>query len=225
MAIDYSKRPTTPTPPPPTTPTSPPPTSISLTKTAPRVDLAKRGDGQGPMRVNLNWSAQKPAGGFLAKLTGTNQIDLDLGCLYELADGTKGVIQALGNSFGTLDKPPYIQLQGDDRSGANTAGENMHINLARPDQFRRILIFAMIYQGAPNWAAVDGIVTLHPTTGPQIQVRLDSAENNARICAVALIESDGKTITVQREIKYITGSQTDLDHQYHWGMQWKTGRK
>lgn len=162
----------------------------------------------------------------MAKLSAAaNQIDLDLGCLYELADGSKGVIQALGNSFGSLDRPPYIQLEGDDRSGTNVAGENMHVNLGRPEQFRRILVFAMIYQGAPNWAAVDGVVTLFPTSGPQVEVRLDSAENKARICAVALIESDGRTVSVQREVKYVTGSQAELDKLYGWGMQWKAGRK
>src|SRR5690606_40105293 len=55
-------------------------------------------------------------------------VDLDLGCLYELADGSKGVIQALGNSFGALNTPPYIHLDGDDRTGSSTGGENMHIN-------------------------------------------------------------------------------------------------
>jgi tellurite resistance protein TerA len=217
MAIDYTKK---------KTPEAAAPSLISLTKSAPRVNLAKGGDGQGAMRVNLNWTAQKPSGGFLAKLAAAaNQIDLDLGCLYELADGSKGVIQALGNSFGALEKPPYILLDGDDRSGSNSAGENMHINLARPEQFRRVLVFAMIYQGAPNWAAVDGVVTLFPTSGPQVEVRLDSAEKNARICAVALIESDGKTVSVQREVKYVTGSQADLDKMYGFGLQWKAGRK
>ena len=218
MGIDYTKRPSA-------TPASGP-AAISLTKSAPKVNLAKGGDGQGPMRVNLNWTAQKPSGGFLAKLTAAaSSIDLDLGCLYELSDGTKGVIQALGNSFGSLDGPPYIQLDGDDRSGNNAAGENMHVNLARPEKFRRILVFAMIYEGAPNWAAVDGVVTLFPTSGPQVEVRLDSAEKNARICAVALLESDGRTVSVQREVKYVSGSQSELDRMYDWGMKWKAGRK
>lgn len=220
MGIDYTKRPGAATAAP-----AAPPAAISLTKSAPRVNLAKGGDGQGPMRVNLNWTAQKPSGGFLAKFAAASQVDLDLGCLYKLSDGTKGVIQALGNSFGSLDRPPYILLEGDDRSGANAAGENMHVNLARPEQFRRILVFAMIYQGAPNWAAVDGVVTLFPTSGPRVEVRLDSTEDKARICAVALIESDGRTVSVQREVKYVTGSQSNLDKLYGWGMQWKAGRK
>ena len=48
-------------------------------------------------------------------------VDLDLGCLYELADGRKGVIQALGNAFGSLNRRPWILLDGDDRTGRSPA--------------------------------------------------------------------------------------------------------
>ncbi|CAM3066222.1 tellurium resistance protein [Prescottella defluvii] len=226
MAIDYTRRPSTP-------PADPAPqggvnlSKISLTKSAPSVSLTKAGERQGKMRVNLNWSqgAEPQKKGFFAKLTGGGGVDLDLGCLYELTDGSKGVIQALGNSFGALDTAPFIQLDGDDRSGAVSGGENMHVNLDRPEMFRRVLIFAMIYQGAPNWAAVDGVVTLFPTVGPQVEVRLDSADNNARICAIAMLENNGNGITVNRLVRYINGSQSDLDAAYGWGMQWQAGRK
>lgn len=225
MAIDYTRRSGESTP-------SPSPVNLSkitLTKAAPTVNLAKAGEQQGNMRVNLNWSqgAAPKKVGFLAKLAGTGSgaVDLDLGCLYELADGSKGVVQALGNSFGALNQAPFIQLDGDDRSGSNTGGENMHVNLADPSVFRRILIFAMIYDGAPNWAAVDGVVTLYPTNGPEVEVRLDSASNQARICAIALIQSSGQGVSVTREVQYINGSQSDLDRAYSWGMQWSAGRK
>ncbi|TSD46062.1 tellurium resistance protein [Rhodococcus sp. KBS0724] len=225
MAIDYTRRPSESTPPTGSVNLS----KITLTKAAPTVNLAKAGERQGNMRVNLNWSqgAAPKKTGFLAKLAGAGSgaVDLDLGCLYELADGSKGVVQALGNSFGALNTPPYIMLDGDDRSGSNTGGENMHINLADPSVFRRILIFAMIYDGAPNWAAVDGVVTLIPTSGPQVEVRLDSASNQARICAIAFIQSSGQGVSVTREVQYINGSQSDLDRAYSWGMQWSAGRK
>lgn len=202
---------------------------ITLTKSAPTVNLAKAGERQGNMRVNLNWSqgAAPKKSGFLAKLSGlgSGAVDLDLGCLYELADGSKGVVQALGNSFGSLTTAPFIALDGDDRSGANTGGENMHVNLSDPSAFRRILIFAMIYDGAPNWAAVDGVVTLYPTQGPQVEVRLDSDSNQARICAIALIQNTGQGISVTREVRYVNGSQSDLDKAYNWGMKWAAGRK
>jgi len=156
---------------------------VSLTAAAPQVSLTKSGGGSGTIRVNLNWSSgvakPQPTGGFFKKLAAQAQaakgIDLDLGCLYELADGSKGVVQALGNAFGSLDRPPWIKLDGDDRTGGGTSGENMSINLEQPGRFRRVLIFAMIYEGAPNWAAVDGTVTLTPLNGPQIEVRLDAS--------------------------------------------------
>ncbi|NGP04359.1 tellurium resistance protein [Rhodococcus sp. 14C212] len=208
------------------------PSRISLTKAAPTVSLAKTGAERGITQVNLNWSQggspMPPKKGFLAKLTGGatgRGVDLDLGCLYELADGSKGVVQALGNSFGALEKPPFIALDGDDRTGAVSAGETMRIDLGRPERFRRILIFAMIYEGAPNWAAVDGVVTLTPPSGPQIEVRLDSPNNGARICAIAMLQNTGREISASRLVEYVDGSQSDLDRAYGWGMNWAPGRK
>lgn len=210
MAIDYTKRPKASTP-----PQAPPVnlSKISLTKDAPRISLSKDAGQQGVMRVNLNWSAN------------ARGVDLDLGCLYELSDGSKSVIQALGNRYGSENSPPFILLDGDDRSGSNTGGENMRINLAQPEKFRRILIFAMIYSGAANWAAVDGVVTMYPTAGAPIEVRLDSAVEGAKICAIAQVYYAEGGIHVSREVRYINGSQRDLDAAYGWGMKWTTGSK
>ena len=61
-----------------------------------------------------------------------------MGCLWELAGGSKGVVQALGNAFGSLQTPPYGLLDGDGRSGAATGGENLLVNLDRLQQIRRI---------------------------------------------------------------------------------------
>lgn len=202
---------------------------VTLDKSTPTISLAKSGDGQGTMRVNLNWTASTsaPAKGFMAKLkaSAAPSIDLDLGAMYELADGTKGVVQALGNSFGALNQPPFIHLDGDDRSGSNTVGENLHINLADISKFRRILIFAYIYEGASNWSAANGVVTLFPTSGPQVEVTLDSADNQAISCAIAMLESNGQELTVTREVRYIRGAQQDVDRAYGFGMNWSRGRK
>ena len=248
MAIDYTKRPSTPPAPPaaPTPPVAPVPAAaaapagsrkVTLTKGAPRVSLTKSGGIGGVARVNLNWSAGVPApppagGGFLAKMKSAaaaaaapKGIDLDLGCLYELADGRKGVIQALGNSFGNLNAPPWIALDGDDRTGTVTGGENMSINLAQPGRFRRVLIFAMIYEGAPNWGAVDGVVTVTPASGQPIEVRLDDTGGNSRMCAVAQLVDNGGDVVIQREVRYIDGGQMALDQAYGWGMSWARGRK
>ncbi|HEY2165838.1 MAG TPA: hypothetical protein VGH01_01625 [Jatrophihabitantaceae bacterium] len=230
MGIDYVKRPDTATAPGPDSGAAPAVslTKVTLTKQAPTVSLTKQGSAGGILRVNLNWNARPDAGrgGFFRRAV--PELDLDLGCLYEFTDGTKGVVQALGNSFTARPRglgENVIWLDGDDRSGANTGGENLFVNLAHLDRIRRILVFALIYQGAANWAAAAGVATLFPATGPQVEVVLDDPRDGARICAIALLESTGADLSVRREVNYLNGAQRVLDEAYGWGMQWTAGRK
>ncbi len=199
---------------------------VTLTKQSPSISLTKRGSASGQMRVNLNWNAQ-PAGtsGWKGMLRSNTSLDLDLGCLWELADGSKGVIQALGSQFGALDQPPFISLDGDDRSGSNVGGENLLINLSQVNWFRRILVFAYIYEGAPSWDKAQGVVTLFPSSGPQIEIHLDENAGGARFCAIALLQNMGNDLSVRREVQYIQGSQATVDQAYGWGLQWTGARK
>ncbi len=209
------------------TPAAPPVTlsKITLDKNTPSVSLVKAGEEQGLMRVNLNWTTRGSGKGFFGRLAGSNGIDLDLGCLYEMADGSKGVIQALGGAFGSRYSYPFIELDGDDRTGSIAGGENLYIDLSNPGAFKRILIFAYIYEGVPNWAAADGVVTLYRTSGSDIEVRLDSGDNRAPMCAIALLESKNGEISVKREVRYIKGDQSHLDKAYKWRMRWTPGSK
>jgi tellurite resistance protein TerA len=228
MGIDYTKRPASPgqqSGQPAAAPVSL--SKVTLTKSAPTVSLTKQGSSTGMLRVNLNWNARPAGGGGLFKRSAPT-LDLDLGCLYEFTDGTKGVVQALGNAFSASPKgvrEPVIRLDGDDRSGTNAEGENLLINLSYANQIKRVLVFALIYQGAANWAAADGVVTLFPASGPQVEVRLDETRDGARICGIALLESKNGELSVRREVTYIEGSQSALDRAYGWGMNWAPGRK
>jgi tellurite resistance protein TerA len=153
-------------------------------------------------------------------------IDLDLGCLYELANGKKGVVQALGNSFTSHnDGSPIISLDGDDRTGQSAEGENLRIDLSRLREVRRILVFTYIYEGTPNWAGANAVVTLYPQGGAPIEIHLDEADPGARTCAIALLESTGTDLSVRREVQYVSGTQSALDAAYGWGMSWTKGRK
>lgn len=238
MGIDYSKRPSQPAGG--STPAGAAgqgPVSLSkvtLTKSAPAVSLTKQGAATGMLRVNLNWNAQPAgapqSGGFFKRMAaaGSGAIDLDLGCLYEYTDGSKGVVQALGNSFRDVHRfgPEAIcWLDGDDRSGSNTGGENLFVNLAHVNAIRRILVFAFIYEGVPNWAAANGVVTLFPASGPQIEVRLDEHDPRSPMCAIAMLENTGGELSVRREVRYVQGGQQQLDQAYGWGLRWTAGRK
>ena len=232
MAIDYSKRPGNSVG---SGGSGGAPVSLSkvtLTKSSPTVSLTKQGSATGRLHVNLKWTArpdgaaQQPKG-FLKRMAAAAQpgIDLDLGCLFELADGRKGVVQALGNAFGNLDHPPYIFLDGDDRSGNSANGENVYINLAHASELRRVLVFACIYEGVPAFDQANGVVTLTPASGAPIEVRLDEAAGRAPMCAIALLENSGGDLVVRREVRYINGAQDALDRAYGWGMDWTPGRK
>ena len=227
MPIDYTKRPRNEppggTPPPPPAP----PVSlqkVTLTKSAPTVSLTKGDSTSGVMRVNLNWNSgsTSPRGLFKSR---SNAIDLDLGCLYEYADGSKGAVQALGNAFRDRRAgDPICWLDGDDRSGSSVGGENLYIELKHLAEIRRIIVFALIYEGVPNWAAADGVVTLFPTTGPEIRVELDDHDDRARMCGVALLENKGGTLAISRQVRYV-GGHRDLDIAFGWGLNWAPGRK
>ncbi|MBX9394715.1 TerD domain-containing protein [Streptomyces sp. TRM72054] len=231
--------PVTTTPP---VPTAPPPaptapvqlTKVTLTKASPSVSLTKQGGTSGAMRVNLNWQVRKQFSGWGGKrgraVALHADLDLDLCALYELNDGSKGVVQALGNAFGSLHQPPYIHLDGDDRTGAVESGENLTINLDHKQAFRRILVFVTIYEGASSFADLHATVTLQPQFGAPIEFSLDECTVRSPVCALALITNTGTDLVVQREARYLVpdrgvSMQRAVDHAYGWGMNWTPGRK
>lgn len=226
-----------PIPPAPPAPPAPQPvrlTKVTLTKEAPSVSLAKQGGTSGAMRVNLNWETRKQFKGWGSKLgravANHSDLDLDLCALYELTDGRKGVVQALGNAFGSLHQPPFIHLDGDDRTGAVDTGENLTINLDQKASLRRILIFVTIYEGARSFADLHATVTLQPQNGAPIDFSLDECTVPSTVCALALLTNTGGDLTVQREARYLVpqrgvSPQRTIDQAYGWGMNWTPGRK
>lgn len=223
-------------PPPPAAPPQQPVrlTKVTLTKAAPSVSLAKQGGTSGAMRVNLNWEVRKQFKGWGSKLGRAvaqhADLDLDLCALYELTDGRKGVVQALGNAFGALNRPPYIHLDGDDRTGAVSSGENLTINLDHKNELRRVLIFVTIYEGARSFADLHATVTLQPQFGAAVGFSLDECTVPSTVCALALITNTGSDLTVQREARYLVpergvSPQRTVDYAYGWGMNWTPGRK
>ncbi|MGM7445456.1 TerD family protein [Streptomyces tunisiensis] len=209
-------------------------TKVTLTKAAPSVSLTKQGGTSGSLHVNLNWEIRKQFSGWAAKLGRPvamhADLDLDLCALWELTDGRKGVVQALGNAFGSLHQPPFIHLDGDDRTGASASGENLTVNLDHKHQFRRILVFVTVYEGARSFADLHATVTLRPQHGAPIDFSLDECTVPSTVCALALITNNGGDLVVQREARYLVpergvSPQRTVDHAYGWGMNWTPGRK
>jgi len=182
--------------------------------------------GLGEILVNLNWNSKPVNQGFLKSLFGGNSgIDLDLGCLYELKDGKKGAVQALGNAFGTLSAPPYISLDGDDRTGASTAGENLRINGDHVAEIKRILVYTFIYEGVANWQQADATVTIKYPGAEDIIVKMDTFNSSQTMCGLALLQNvNDETFSVEKIVQFYQGHQA-LDQAFGWGMKWKAGRK
>lgn len=193
---------------------------VTLDKTRSSISLEKTTAGFGEIRVNLNWN-RGSRGGFFSR---SKAIDLDVGCLFELQSGHKGVVQALGKTFGDLESEPYIQLMGDDRTGSVSGGEWLHINGRKWNELRRILIFALIYDGAPNWKATDGVVTIHIPGQPDIEVRMNEEGGPYGMCAIAMLENDNGAVKVTRRVDFHKGHR-GLDQAYGWGMRWVAGSK
>lgn len=207
-----------------------------LTATTPAASLSARGAATGMFRVNLTWNQMpsiptpRPERGLRISsrrlepppILHGRLVDLDLGCLYEFSTGQRGVVQALGHRRGAYERPPYIRLDQDDRSGSAT-GENLFVNMDQYEKFSRILFFVFAYSGAFDGA--NAKVTFHPVSGSPLEVRLDNPIPDARACAVAMLMRNGSDVTLQREVRYTTGYQAELDRMYGWGMRWAAGQQ
>jgi len=192
-----------------------------------KVSLEKKSSaGLGEILVNLNWNSRPVKKGFLSGLLGGSQgIDLDLGCLYELKNGQKGAVQALGNSFGSLNQAPYVSLDGDDRTGAAAAGENLRINGNKLPEIKRILVYTFIYEGVANWQQADATVTIKYPGAEDIIIKMDTYNSSNIMCGLALFENQNdQTFSVEKIVQFYQGHRA-LDQAFNWGMSWKAGRK
>lgn len=222
----------TPPPPPSTSGSSagatPPPAPVNLGK----VTLDKKGDRRtvsltkgGNQRIHLNLNWKQPAldtrkrGLFAPK---SNAPDLDLGCMWELKDGSKGVIQPLGGRMGSESGPPWIYLDKDDRSGAAADGENLYI--VRPEMIKRVMVFALIYEGAPDFKSVGGTMTIRDQNGSETIVELDDPESNRPFCAICTITEHGDSVVITKEERYLNDHR-EADEQYGFGFSWRARRK
>ena len=206
--------------------------AIALTKRNQAVSLTKQSAANGNLRINLSWRMRTsdigggrrgsllrhPFQAFKPEVVQAHtqsmvNVDLDLGCMYELTDGTKGVVQPLGVFLGELNSPPYVKLSGDDRFGSGS-GETIFVNLDHRDDIKRLLVFVYIYDQTPAFDRTHAIVTLYPSNGPRIEVGLDERHPQARSCAVVMIENVKNELMVRREVKFVYGFQAELDRLY-----------
>jgi tellurite resistance protein TerA len=68
---------------------------------------------------------------------------------------------------------------GPDRS----PGETIRVNGKFFDRIKRIGVFALIYEGAPNWQQTDGIVRMNIPGQPEIEVHMNEGTTTGPFAA------------------------------------------
>lgn len=201
-------------------------TTINLSKKGDShsIDLKKKNE---TLSFNLNWNSKANSSKsnslfdkIRSKLS-SNDLDLDLGCMYRLKNGQQGVIQALGNSFGSLSNAPYILLDGDDRSGANQSGETLHFS--KIEEIDLAIVFAFIYEGAPNWKEASGIATIKQPNSSDIVIQLNDSSSKTMV-GIAILLNENSSLKVEKLEKYYSGHQA-LDKDFGFGFKWTSGSK
>ncbi|MDR2962826.1 MAG: stress protein [Bacteroidales bacterium] len=202
-----------------------------------KIDLTKRSDSTTKeIVINLNWSQGKQ--GFLSKLVkGDQSIDLDLGCWYELRDGSKSCIDGLQFAHGQggarnrvtrqgcYTQKPWIWHSGDDRSGSAAEGENLLINPQGTADIKRIVVYCFIYEGTAKWAETNAVVTIKVPGNQEVVVEMGKQDSAQTFCAIAeILFGTDNSMTVRKSITFHNG-HGDCDKAYNWDMQWRAGKK
>src|SRR3546814_8012751 len=92
------------------------------------------------------------------------------------------------------------------------------------DRIKRIAVFALIYDGVPNWNKTDGIVRMNIPGQPEIEVRLDEGRDNCRLCGIAIIDNDNGSLKMTRHMKYYPNQKPFAD-EIGIIMRWQAGSK
>lgn len=199
------------------------------------IDLSKKENSiVEKITINLNWSKSIKSGFWNSLFS--KDIDLDLGCFYELNNGDKNVIDGLQFSNGQggdkhyLTKQgrytdnPWIWHTGDDKSGNASYGENIIINPKGINSIKRIIVYCFIYDGVAKWKETNGVVTVNVPNNAEIEVKMGSQTNEHKFCAIAEILFTKNSINVKKLITFHS-SHAECDLAYKWGLKWTAGSK
>ena len=212
---------------------------ITLEKTGDShvIDLSKKHDSlTQEININLNWSKVTKKGMFGNIFGGSADVDLDLGCFYELNSGEKNVIDGLQFAKGLggpKDKhtrqgrytaAPWICHTGDDRGAAAGSGENIIVNPQGMRDLKRIVIYCFIYNGVANWQETNAVVTVNVPGIADIEVQMGKLASFHNFCAIAEIQLSSNTISVKKLVTFHPG-HGECDKTYKWGLKWGAGSK
>ncbi|MCW3464976.1 hypothetical protein [Chitinophaga nivalis] len=188
------------------------------------------------ININLNWSKGSKKNLFGGLFSTTSNIDLDLGCFYELNNGTRNVIDGLQfakGQGGPRDRhtrqgrytgEPWVWHTGDDRGAAAGSGENIIVNPKGLRDLKRMVIYCLIYGGAARWQETNAVVTVQVPGNTEIEVYMGNQVSLNNFCAIAEILFTPDSIEVRKLVSFHP-SHGACDKAYHWGLRWTSGSK
>lgn len=193
------------------------------------VAVSPGADGFESIMIGVAWdNVRAEKSGFLGRLIKKAAhvgVDLDLGCLYELEDGSRGAIQAFGEKFGDFESLPYMALSGDERTGdAEGNDEYILVNGAHWDKIKRILVYIYIYKGAPNWEQINPHIIVDIPGEEDLVVTLGAHDENLSLCAVGGLENVRGGIKLTNYTEYFPG-HLEMDRAFGFGLEWGDGKK
>ncbi len=193
------------------------------------VAITPEKDGFESILIGVAWDNIKvEESGFFSKLLKKTMkvgVDLDIGCLYEMQDGTRGSIQAFGKKFGNFDKPPYISLSGDERTGdAKGHDEYILVNGKKWNEIKRMLIYIYIYEGAAKWSEINPQIVIDVPGENDLYVTLKAHNDRLCLCAIGELENVRGGIKLTNRTEYFPGHE-EMDRAFGYGLKWADGRK
>jgi tellurite resistance protein TerA len=186
-------------------------------------------DGFESMLIGVAWDSitveDKSLIGKLFKKTKQAAVDLDIGCLYEMQDGTRGAIQAFGEKFGAYSQSPFMELSGDERTGeAEGHDERIMVNGTHWNDIKRVLVYIYIYEGAPRWSEINPQIILDVPGEDDLVVTLGAHDDALALCAVGGLENIRGNIKLTNYTEYFPGHE-EMDRAFGFGLEWGEGQK
>lgn len=182
------------------------------------------------IHIGLAWNniIVEQSSGFmgLIKKATKQGVDIDLGCFFELKNGTKGILQPFGDLFGNLDKMPFIALSGDERTGDSDGDdESITINGQKWPEIERVLIYTYIYKGSSDWSQIQPDLSIQIHQGEsELHIKPSLKTTNMTVCALATLKNAKDGIQIMTHGEYFT-SQASMDRAFGFGLKWEDGAK
>lgn len=190
--------------------------------------------GFGDIQIGAAWQPlDKPKHGFIEKFIKREPdfkpVDLDLGVLYEMNDGSRGCIQAFGGTMGQYESAPYMALNGDDVTGEDHddidgQDEIVILNGQKWSEIKRALVYLYIYEGACHWAEIAPQVQIIVPNEKPVVVTLHTYKSELPLAAVVRLENVRGGIRLTNMTEYYPGHPS-MDRAYGFGIEWEDGQK